>query len=314
MLLAVAVALLIVAVTAYLSLLESSVIGIDELKLVTILSRKPHNKEAVKAIFRRKREHLSSIVLLSTLVSISGSTYIGALAARELNDMGLAVFTALLAYCMLVFAKMLPKVRAVQVAEDVVIKRASLIRVIYRVTRPVLMLALFWVKLFPGKASEKQSSDELRSIIKHYNKRGVIGKSQRRMAEAALVANQRTLADLLVESGPLVSLPLNASVATIEDTLRNNPCKRYVVLDGNQPVGVVLYRHLARSLVSGRSDMTIGELVRRTISLPPDTPLSEAVSEFQEARVSVAILPGETPESTRFITVKQVYRALLGAA
>ncbi len=311
MLLVVFFACFIVAITAFLSLLESSVVSIDELKLVTILYRKPRNKDSIQMVFKKKREHLSAIVLLSTLVSISGSTLLGAMAAKEFNDLWMAVFTALLAYFMLVFAKVLPKLLAVQIAEKVVVQWSPLIRVIYRLTKYVLLLALFWTRILPRHTEETRSSDDLRSIIKHYNKRGVIGKPQRKLAEAALNSHEKVLSELVENSIPAVCLASEATVASVEDTMRLHPSKRYVVLKDSQPVGIVLYRHLARCLVNSEAGMTVGELMRKTIRLTPETSLHEAMTELHEARVSIILLLGDTVEQTRVITAKKLYRALL---
>lgn len=312
MLLVVSVAVLVVVITAYLSLLESSVLGVDDLKLVTLLRKKPDNKRYIKTIFKHKREHLSSLVLLGTLVSIAGSSFIGAMAARQFDSLGLAVFTALLTYCMLVFAKMLPKTLAVQMAEKVITRRARLISLICKVVRPVLGLASFWFRALPAHKRESDSSEDLRSIIRHYNKRGVIGGDQRKLAETALAIQPRTLSDLLKESESYAYLPEDATIAAVEQILKERPQKRYVVISSaGKPVGIVMYRHLARFIVNGHTDLPIRELMRQTINLPPEMSLVEAAYEFQDTDASVALLPGNSPESIRFVTVKQIYHALL---
>ncbi|MFK0573933.1 CNNM domain-containing protein [Endozoicomonas sp.] len=311
MLLLVFFACFIVAFTAFLSLLESSVVAIDELRLVTILYKNPRNQEAIQMVFQKKREHLSGIVFLSTLVSISGSTVLGALAARAFNDLWLAVFTALLAYCMLVFAKVLPKLLAVQTADKVVIQWAPVIRLIYVLTRHILLLAMFWTRILPHHKEAIRSNDDLRGIIRYYNKRGVTGKSQRKLAEAVLSSHQKNLAELVEHSIPAVCLPSEVTVASVEETLRSFPCKRYIVLKDNQPAGIVLYRHLARCMVNSDAEMSVGELMRKTINLAPETSLHEAVTELHETRASIILLLGETVEQTRIVTAKKVFQALL---
>ncbi|MGO0308181.1 CNNM domain-containing protein [Endozoicomonas acroporae] len=311
MLLVVLFACLIVAVTAFLSLLESSLVAVDELRLVTILYKRPDNKKAIQQVFQKKREHLSAIVLLSTLISISGSTFLGALAAREFNDLWMVIFTALLAYFMLVFAKVLPKLLAVQIADRVVARYSPFIHLMYSVTRPVLLLALVWTRLLPKPVEEDRSSDELRSIIKHYNKRGVIGKRQRKLADAVLTSHQRQLTELVECSIPAVCLLSEATVASVETTIRSYPCKRYVVLTDGKPTGIVLYRHIARCLVNEEADISVGELMRKTINLAPETTLHEAMTALQEARASIILLLGETVEQTRIVTAKKLYQALL---
>ena len=88
MLLVVAVACLIVAFTAILSIIESAIIYVDDLRLATILRNKPENKADIKYIIKNKEAHLSSMVMLITLISIAGSSLIGAIAARHFNDTG----------------------------------------------------------------------------------------------------------------------------------------------------------------------------------------------------------------------------------
>ena len=311
MFLVVFIAGLVIAATSFLSLLEASVVAVDELRLVTLLYNSPDNKQAINKVFEKKREHLSAIVLLSTLISIAGSTFLGAMAARELNDLWLAIFTTLLAYFMLVFAKVLPKLLAVQIAGQVVGRCAPLIHGIYTVTRPVLLLALVWTRLLPKPVEQTRSRDELRSIIKHYGKRGVIGKKQRKFAEAVLTSDQKQLSLLVEHSQPVLCLSAEDTIAAVSTTLRTSPSKRYVVLQDDNLVGVVLYRHLARCMVNNDEHKTVGQLMRKTIILAPETSLHKAMTELQDARASFILLPGKAVEQTRIISAKMLYQAML---
>lgn len=314
MFLVVAVAVFVIVLTAYFSLLEACVLGIDEVRLATILRKQPESKEHLKTLFHAKREHLSALVLLNTLVSIAGSSFIGALAVQEFDHLGMALFTGLLTYGMLVFAKMLPKVMAFQVAEEVIVRRAHLVCILRVLVKPALWLVFFWVRLLPLNKDHSVSRDDLHSIIRHYNKRGIIRRDERKLAQMALVAKQQTLADLFADRGDMIALDAQTPVGSLEDVLRNHPRKRYVVMNSQSVDGIVLYRHLARCYVKGEVDRTVGDLVRDALHLSPETTLFEAVNRFRESGSSVALmLPSEESEKVRFVTAKQVYQALLQA-
>ena len=313
MLLVVVVATLIVLLTAALSVIESAIIYIDELRLSTILRNKPKNLDDIKYIIRRKDQHLSSMVVLITLISIAGSSLIGAMAARQFNDLGLAVFTALLTYCMLVFAKILPKLYAVQVAEKVLDHSAPFVRVITFLLRPVIRFTLVWTRLFGMRETRKPTLEELKGIIRHYNKTGIIAKSERRVLEQTLMVNQMTLGDLLSDSGPTVYLHAEATLSDVQDRVLDNPYKRYLVVEDGYTTGVVLYRHLAGSLIQGQHDRQVRELARQVTWLDPDATLLDAMQALHESRSSVALLRGTDPASTRMVTAKQIYRAILQA-
>lgn len=55
----------IIALTGLLSMVESAIICVDELRLARILRKKPSHQKDIKYIIRNKSEHLSSIVLQS---------------------------------------------------------------------------------------------------------------------------------------------------------------------------------------------------------------------------------------------------------
>ncbi|MGI9281692.1 MAG: CNNM domain-containing protein [Endozoicomonas sp.] len=314
MLLVVAVACLIVAFTAILSIIESAIIYVDDLRLATILRNKPENKDDIKYIIKNKEAHLSSMVMLITLISISGSSLIGAIAARHFNDTGLAIFTALLTYCMLVFAKILPKLFAVQMAAPVLNHSARFVRVICFLLRPLLKMTLVWARLFRIEKAQEPSRDELKGIIRHFNKSGVIEREERKMAELALKMNQKTLAALTTEDGPMVWLSSDSKVDDVQAFICEHSYKRYLVVENEKVVGIVLYRHITSCLVKGHSNKTVGDLVRQVIFMDEGNTLLDAVKAFGNARASVALLAGQNPEQTRMVTAKQVYQAILQAS
>ena len=313
MLLVVAVAVLIVVITAVLSVIESAIIYVDDLRLATILRRKPNHADDIRHVIKYKDEHLSSMVVLITLVSIAGSSSIGAIAASQFDDAGLIVFTVLLTYCMLVFAKILPKLLAIQVAATVLDRSARFVRVVCYLLRPVLRLTLVWVRLFRFRNPSGPDLDELKTILMHYNKSGIICREEWRMAEQTLNLNSRTLGELLSDGGPTIWLPAEATVSEVQERVLSNPFKRYVVVSGGRPTGIVLYRHVTSCLVDGSHDRKISELARKVVYLESGTTLLEAIQAFGEARVSVALLPGLAPEKTRMVTAKQIYRSILEA-
>ncbi len=311
MLLVVVVSACIILITAFLSIIESSIISVDDLRLARILQKNPAHEGDIKYIIHNKSEHLSSILLLTTLISIAGSSFIGAMAAQKLDNIGLAVFTGLLTYCMLVFAKLLPKLMAVQIADQVLETLAPTVRVICRLLKPLLWGTLVWAKMLRIKGGNQITRDDLKSIIKYYSRSGVIGREESFIAEHALNIHDRKLADLLSDSGPMIWLPADATVESIYEKVKQSPFKRYIVISQGRATGIVLYRHLARSMLNGERAMKIGDLARQAIFLAPETTLLEALELFRSARASVAILPGDTPEESKFVTAKQIYRAVL---
>ncbi|MDP0589129.1 MAG: CNNM domain-containing protein [Candidatus Endonucleobacter bathymodioli] len=311
MLLVVVAAAFIVLSTAFLSIIESSILSIDDLKLAKILQNKPVHAKKIKYVIRNKNEHLSSIVLLSTLISIAGSSIVGALAAKTLSGTGLVVFTGLLTYCILVFAKLLPKLVAVQISGRVLEVLAPVIKIICLLLTPLVWGTLIWVRMLRLKRPDKITRDDLKTIIKYYSKSGVIGREESFIAEHALNIHNRNLSDLLSDQGSMIWLSAEETIEEVYEKVKQSNFKRYIVVSQGRAVGIVLYRHLARAVINGEQHKTIGDLARKALFINPETTLLEALELFRSAKASVAILPGKTLEDSRFITAKQIYRAVL---
>ena len=236
---------------------------------------------------------------------------VGAMAAKSLNGVGLAVFAGLLTYFMLVFAKLLPKLLAVQISGRILEVLAPTIKIICMVLKPLLWGTLIWIKMFRLKRNDKITRDDLKSIIQHYNKNGVIGREESFIVEHALNIHDRKLADLLIDRGPMTWLAANATVESVYEKVKQSNFKRYIVISQGRATGIVHHRHLTRAVINGEQDKTIADLARKAIFLTPETTLPQALEMFRSARASVAILPGDTPEESMFITAKQIYRAVL---
>jgi CBS domain containing-hemolysin-like protein len=168
--------------------------------------------------------------------------------------------------------------------------------------------------LFRIEPASEPTRDELKGILKHFNKSGVIDKEERKLAELALKMNQKTLAALTTEKGPMVWLSSESTVEEVQPLICQQTYKRYLVVENNEVVGIVLYRHITSCLVSGKPHKKVGDLARQVIFLDQANTLLEAVRAFGAARASVALLSGQKPEQTRMVTAKQVYHAILQAS
>ncbi|MGY0216868.1 CNNM domain-containing protein [Endozoicomonadaceae bacterium StTr2] len=309
--------LLLIFLTAVFSVIESAIIYIDELRLAYILQHKPTNESDIRYVIHHKDAHLSSIVILITLISIAGSSAIGAMAGSLFEETGLAVFTGLLTYGMLVFAKVLPKLIAVQFADRIMIASAGSVRKICFLLKPLLWFTLIWARLFKKRNRSKLSRSELKFILKHFGKSGVIGKKERKMAQQVLDLDQRTISE--IPSTPLEKkpwIPADATLAELQTLLAEQPDKRYIVTrhckrGKARPCGVVLYRHIAQQLANGADHVKVESLARQVAFLDPETSLLDALQAFEETQSSIAILDGSSAEKTWVLTKNQIYRDIL---
>lgn len=315
MLVLIIIVLAVTCFNAYLCILESSLVSIDDLRLVTLLRKHPDNKELIKKIFLKRRECLSALLLINNIGGILGSTFAGAMAAEYLDGGYIILFTLVTAYVVTVFGKILPKLFGMQDAEKIVVRHIPIIYWIERLSLPLRKLTLFWAKLFPKKIEEQADTDDLISIIKHFNYKGIIGKKETSIAEAALKAKNKTLASLNAEY--VHTLPYGSTIRSIEHLVTTSPQKRYLVIKNDIPQGMVLYHKILESLVYKKQDISVDEIMQKVVVLPVETSLLSAIKQFHPQRAAQIIIEtSEQDGNTVFkrITAKQIYRALIGAS
>jgi CBS domain containing-hemolysin-like protein len=307
------IVLTVTCFNAYLCILESSLVSIDDLRLVTLLRKHPDNKELIKRMFLKRRECISALLLINNIGGILGSTFAGTVATKYLDGGYIVLFTIITAYVITVFGKILPKLFGMQDAEKIVIKHIPIIYWIERLTYPLRKLTLFWAKLFPKKIEEQADTDDLLSIIKHFNAKGIIGKRETSIAQSALKAKNKTLKDL--ESEPVYTLPYGSTIGSIEHLVTTSPQKRYLVIKNGTPEGMVLYHKILECLVYKKQDIPVDEIMQKVIVLPIETSLLSAIKQFHPQRAAQVIVQTEDMGNTSFqrITAKKIYRALIGA-
>ena len=309
--LVVLVTFFIVFFTAILSAIEAALLCTDDIKLSKMLQKNTKHKKAIKYVVHHKTIHLSSLVILTTLVSIAGSSTIGAMAGNIFDDLGITIFTIVFTYCMLAFAKILPKLVATKNTIEIIQTTAPFIKIACIIMKPLLWITMYWTKIInlcPEKAANR---DDLKYIIQHYTNTGIIEQEERMLAEYALNLQTQHIKDLIHSEKSIICLPYEATIQEVYEQVKSTSFKRYIAISENEVKGVVLYRHLANAMLQGDHNKTVKELTKAAIFLTPNTTLLEAVEKFKTNRASIAILPGNSPEENQFITAKQIFRAIL---
>lgn len=311
----IAASIIIIILSSLFALVESAIMIMDDIKFHLFVNRsdiKDKVKNRVQKIMNKKDKHVTAMVVAITFTSILGSSLLGALSAKYLSQEHVIIFTISLTYFMLVFARTLPKIIASYDYEKILIKWSWIARLSYFINYPFILLTLMWVKIFKLESKRQMSLNELKMIIKHYRKNGIIDKSEQKMLEKIFSIKQEKVYEVVEKINPVI-MEYDDYIEKYRAAFENTNNKRFFVRRDENMVGIVFYRDVAPEFVKGTTVETpVSEFCRPAIILEADDNLMDVIVELKENNTVLGIVvDNETGDPIGTITLKQIYSYIL---
>ena len=217
----------------------------------------------------------------------------------------------------LVVGEMAPKSWAIAHPE----KSATLLAIPMRgfmwLTRPMLVAlngmanwCLHRVGVQPvDEVSAGRGPDDLRQLLDHSAKAGVLDTERHDRLATALEVNIRPVRDIVRPLDEIADVPPDAGPAQIRDVARASGHLRLVVRAQDRPLGVV---HV-RDALTPPDTTTAADLMRPVLTLRADTPIYAALSTMRDARNHLALVTtnNDTGDLVGLITLHDLLNQLL---
>jgi diguanylate cyclase (GGDEF)-like protein len=307
--------IVIVSLTFFLSLLESSILYVDELKVSILKKRKPKRAKVFSAIMKGKKSHLSSMVVLNTIVSIMGSTALGALSSKYFGSFMVAIYSFILTYFILTISKILPKLLSISHALTVFESSAYIIRTLYFITIPMLwttQIVTYWLTKEQNQINKNQNEEEFYAIIDYYKDKGVIHDTEKSVFERVMKMKNKKANELFNKS--VSKFKLENFDITANDLYKQYestpPRKIFITYKGNV-IGVLYNKDVSRAIAYDNGKTKIIHLMRDPIIVSQDENLFEIVHRLNTEEKSVAVVMDNKNNPVGVLTPKVIYRYLL---
>jgi len=305
----------IISLTFFLSLLESSILYVDELKVSILKRKKPKRAKVFSAIIKRKKSHLSSMVVLNTIVSIMGSTILGALSSAYFGSFMVAIYSFILTYFILTISKILPKLLAISHALTVFESSAYIIRALYFMTIPMLwttQIITYWLTKEEKHTTKNQSEEEFYAIIDHYKEKGVIHDTEKSVFERVMKMKNKKANELFNKSVSKIKLEnFDITANDVYEQYEKNPPRKIFVIYKGKVSGVLYNKDISRAIAYDNGKTKIIHLMRDPIIVSQDENLFEIVHRLNNEEKSVAVVLDNKNNPVGVLTPKVIYRYLL---
>ena len=236
-----------------------------------------------------------------------------------------AVAFGTITFLHVVFGELAPKSVAIANAEGTSLFVAPFMKFFYYLFLPGIYVfngtANAVVRLFgvpaASETEESHSEEELRIIIEHSARRGVLDADEKDMLEAVFELEERRAREVMVPRPDVISLPAGMPLSELFSVTAQGKHTRYPVHEDDSTdriVGAVHIGDVMRAVEAEglEAQLTARDLVREVLIVPENRAIDEVLKDLQRQKMEMAIIIDEWGSFEGVLTVEDILEEIVG--
>lgn len=276
-----------ILLSGLVSCLETVAMLADEFKVRSLIQKRtltPFQLRMITAVSNGRDQHMAGAMILQVIIGVLSNSTIGILAFNLFSGQAMVIYMALSIYANIVFARSLPKVVARYYFEGVLTNLAWLMRVVFFITYPAVMLTTVWIKLFRLDRKRALRMSELKGIVSYYSEKGVIGHFEENILQNALMLKRVLIKEIKASRG-MISIDATTLLADLETQIAGRH-DTYFIIHGDEGImGVTSARDAAMGVMSNRL-ATARDVARGVAQVDEESTIIDALVTLREAKCS----------------------------
>ena len=285
------------------------------------------SKQAVATLWLLDRTDkvLSLVLIANTLINALATALVTALAIGAFgnHERVITIATAVVAFLLIVFAEISPKVIGATYPERIALPTSYVLKPLMTLAKPVIwfvnlfvsaLLRILHIKTGSHQRDHRLSPEELRSMVLEGG--NFIPIKHKSILLNLFDLEQITVEDVMTPRGQIEALNLAVPVEEITHQLTTCYHNKLVVYEGeiNQIVGILHVRK-AIALLNQESDLTVAHfraLLTTPYFIPGETDVFTQLQYFQENHERLAIIVDEYGEVQGLVTLEDIIEEMIG--
>jgi len=249
---------------------------------------------------------------------------LGALLPESLiHVVAVALGFGFITFLHVVFGELAPKTIAIARAERIALIVSPPMRVFYYLFIPGIYVfngtANYFTRLLgvppASETEETLSEEEILTVLTRSGTKGQVDASEVEMIERVFELDDISVREVMVPRPDVASVPADATLADLRETVIEAGHTRYPVLDAEDPdqvVGFVDVKDILRAEESMAGDVTAADLAREMPLIPETGAVDDLLAEFQAEQRQMAAVIDEWGSFEGIATVEDVVEQVVG--
>ncbi|MEK6375861.1 MAG: hemolysin family protein [Acidobacteriota bacterium] len=221
----------------------------------------------------------------------------------------------------IILGEQVPKFLAIEKPVAISLWTSHLLQAFYVVTFPVNWmltkltngaLRIFGVRP-GGEGNVVQSTDELRAILAHSEKAGILSEENREIIEGVFEFSKRTARQIMVPRTDVAVLSTTKSIEENLEIIRTTRHTRYPLCEGtlDRTVGLIHVKDLLLAQLRGPG-RSLTELKRDVLFVPENSTVEGVLSQFIEQKTHMAVVLDEYGGASGIVSLENITEELFG--
>jgi Mg2+/Co2+ transporter CorB len=312
--------------SAFFAMSETALMAANKHRLRHLAKRGNRGAMTTLWLLERTDKLLSLVLIANTLFNAMAASLVTAIAILFFghDESVLTIATAVVAFLLIVFAEISPKVIGATYPEHISLVCSLILKPLMAASKPViwfvnlfvsLVLKLFRIESGAERPQHRVSSEELRSIVLEGG--NFIAQKHKSILLNLFELGTSTVEDIMTPRAQVEALNLAVPVEEILHQLTTCYHNKLPVYEGeiNQIVGI-LHMRKAVALLNEVEDLTVAhfrELLSAPYFIPQDTDLFTQLQYFQENKERLGIIVDEYGEVQGLVTLDDIIEEMIGS-
>ena len=311
--------------SAFFSISETALMALNRHRVKHLARRGSHLAQITLWLLDHTDRMLSLILIANTLLNAMTTALVTALAISAFgnNEQVITIATAVVAFMLIIFAEITPKVIGATYPERIALPASFIIKPLMRLATPIIwfvnlfvtaLLKIMRIKTGRGARDQRLSPEELRSMVLEGG--NFIPVKHKSILLNLFDLEQVTVEDVMTPRSQIEALNLSVPVAEIKNQLVTCYHNKLLVHDGeiNQIVGILHVRK-AMALLNQENDLTVEHfraLLTPPYFIPAETNLFTQLQYFQENHERLGVIVDEYGEVQGLVTLDDIIEEMVG--
>jgi CBS domain containing-hemolysin-like protein len=169
-----------------------------------------------------------------------------------------------------------------------------------------------------SETEETHSEQEVRMIVAHSARRGLVERNEEEMVGAVFELNDKVAREIMVPRPDAVTLPAEMPLRKLVSVAAAGNYTRYPIYEEHHTdriVGAVHIKDVLRAVESEGgldADLTARDLMREVLIVPENRPIDDILEEFQRQELQIAIAIDEWGTFEGLFTLEDIIEEIVG--
>src|SRR5688572_7084191 len=314
----------VVILSALFSMIEAAFLSLPLVRAQALAKIGGRTARTVLRIRQKVHNALSVLVILDTVVDITGSALVTTMAVKaaeeaaargDLVTVSVATVTTVLTVAIILFGEILPKTFGERYHVGVTLSAAYPVLVMITLLHPLVWLSDRIIgRMFPGRRRNVTSAEEISAMAEEASREGTIGHSEADVIQRVFRLSDITAGDVMTPRIRARMLPADATLEESRGDLFAIGFSRIPLYSGTRDnvAGILRRADALRALAEGKGGTRLSELAAKAKFVPATMVVDQLLREFQRERVQLAVVVGEYGETVGVVSLEDILEELVG--